>query len=127
MSDEYTNTLTIIKMFLMNLKLNNMKTQLKTTIITALLLFASVSGLVAQDKQEYGMITAQYYQLTITTGIETVVTKATKGEDFEIAQMKALNKMASEGWEVYNTTEQYDAQNGRVVARTFFLKRKAKE
>ena len=101
---------------------------LKTTIITALLMFAAVSGAVAQEKWEYAMI-------FIDPGGKLLIHKVNNTEHQSIKLESKFNnfygqtqellnqvsKATDEGWEVINASA-----STNISINIFYLKRKKK-
>jgi len=103
---------------------NNMATKIKTTLLTGLFFFGLLTGLQAQEKYEYAIITSD--------GLKIEVTKHTKekfpieGTVADVAVIMKLEEMVKEGWEVYNTAPILVA-DGKVLKHVFYLRKKIKE
>jgi hypothetical protein len=97
-----------------------MNTKLKTTIVTALLLIASVSGLVAQDKYDLIMAWVDPSKPLIHI-VQNDVEAKTIETGKKILDMQGqyqrllseISKLTAQGWEIINVS-QY----------TYYLKRK---
>jgi hypothetical protein len=89
-----------------------MKSKLKTTIITALLLMASVSSLVAQDKYEYAVVKyvptiSKNYIIYFSTSTSYATNKGAVEEGYSfdnfVPVLKFLDELVEKGWEVTTT------------------------
>lgn len=76
---------------------------LKTTIITALLMLAMVSCTVAQEKWEYAAVYNINFKTVVVNASNIERIAVEKGTDFEVAVLQKVQSMNKEGWEVYNT------------------------
>lgn len=99
---------------------------MKTTIITALLLLAMASGAVGQEKWEYAILQYRSFNLDkpkiIINHHDKIEEITIENGEYESALIKEVNKLAQEGWEVYNTTDFFHDFLVRGV--TYYLKRK---
>jgi hypothetical protein len=96
-------------LFSSTLKPIHMK-NLKTTMITALLVLAMVSGAMAQEKWEFAIIryTAIQKDYSISysdeSGLKSQNGKATTAAYYDLSHLvRYLNELSSQGWEVYST------------------------
>lgn len=87
-----------------------MNTKTKTTIITALLLLAMVSGAVAQEKWEYAIIrytcVGKDYSISFSdeSGLKSQNGKSTTAAYYDLSHLiKYLNELSFQGWEVHST------------------------
>jgi hypothetical protein len=96
---------------------------LKTTIITALLLFAAVGGAVAQEKYEYAML-YQLDQLVFWNAEKTEIIKFDSTAGWIRGTMKKLNELSEQGWEVYSVTETLLNKKDGISQVKYHLRRK---
>ncbi len=102
-----------------------MTTKIKTTLLTAFFLFGLLTGLQAQDKYEFAIVT-QWNNTELRVSIEgkpyeviplpkDVKSSCVNGKLFEY-----ISKMQNEGWEVFNNLSSYS--NNLTVS--FILRKK---
>lgn len=100
-----------------------MKTKMKTTLFTLFILFVLTTSLHAQDKYEYAIVNQDLNYgnfIEITTNTYEQI-KIAKGENKNLELIKIIEKMDSEGWEVFNTTV---TPIGIIPHHCFYLRRK---
>ena len=107
-----------------------MTRKIKTTLLTGLLFFGLLTGLQAQDKYDYAMIT---YKL-----MDKIVEVDINGEDYKRIEvvppkntyylaspaLKEVKKMNSEGWELFATGNTEYGPNV-IPIFVFYLRKKA--
>jgi hypothetical protein len=107
----------------------NAKTKFQTTLLTAFFFFALLTGLQAQDKYDYAMVT---YKL-----MDKIVEVDINGEDYKRIQvtppknthylaspaLQEVKKMNREGWELFDT-ELTSYSAGVVPIFVFYLRKK---
>jgi hypothetical protein len=103
-----------------------MKAKLTTILLTALLLMASVSSLVAQDKYEYAIVSLFDITRLAITKHTTEYLAYPKGSDIASELIKKVEEMSKEGWEVHNTVASF-TEHGFVNGHIYYLRRKLKD
>jgi len=107
-----------------------MTTKIKTILLTAIFVFGLLTGLQAQEKYEFAIVSFYGYDMTIEISIDGKDFKSIKVPKTEKMGwrdanpvLKEIKNMNNEGWEIFNTgiTSGSTADN---VNYTFFLKRR---
>ena len=103
-----------------------MKTKIQTTLLTVFFFFGLLTGIQAQDKYEYAVITFRPGALQLIVSIngsdfkKVDVTKSEIQDPFDTnPALKEISKMNADGWEVFSTGE-LGANNGFI----FYLRKK---
>ncbi len=105
-----------------------MTTKIKTTLLTAFFFFALLTGLQAQDKYEYVMIShvqTQGQKIYIaTSSADNYTEDIIHPKSFDMSELiKHVTEYTDKGWEVYNTA--YSTQGFQFqTALTYFLRKK---
>jgi hypothetical protein len=100
---------------------------LKTTMIGALLMFAAVGEVAAQEKYEYAIVTLNKSFGAASSSIEIYrsdnqqVEKVSKAEDVQ-RLFKKLEEFTNQDWEVYQSTMSLPTGSGESFA--YFLRKK---
>jgi hypothetical protein len=97
----------------------------KTTLLTGLFLLGLLTGLQAQDKQEYAIVTVEAYSIVVKKHTKERF-DIEKGVDFDNALIMKVEEMEKEGWEVVNVTAT-SGTNGSVGKHIFYMRKKIKE
>lgn len=115
------------KVYFQLTKTKNMK-NLKTTIITALLMLAMASGAVAQEKYEYAAVAYSYGTIVISIGGKEVKTVTVQKEETMPDKknlnpaLKQLQELSDNGWEWFNSSE--SLENSGFLHYHFYLRKK---
>ncbi len=98
-----------------------MTTKIKTTLLTAFFFFGLLTGLQAQDKYEYAIVTNSGLTDLAVIKQTTEYIKLPKDADRLGELNKKAAEMNKEGWEVYNTT------TAGMSGFAYFMRRKLKD
>ena len=107
-----------------------MKTTLKTTFLALTLFFAATTGLKAQDKYDYAVVSYSPSTKVVEIAIGAndfksieIGSDRIKGGGDATAGIAEVNKLTDQGWEVINTAFGTDAYATRRVF-VFYLRKK---
>ncbi len=95
--------------------------KLKSLFLISLLSLLFISGAFAQDRYEYATIITRGYDVAVITSTDFKLFPNAKGADFYKEQLKKVEDLNQEGWEVFNTTTTIV---GTYVSYQFFLRKK---
>jgi hypothetical protein len=95
--------------------------KLKSLLLTFALTLFAVSGLLAQDKYEYATVAIRGYNVAVIKATEVNTFPIPKGVDFDKEQIKKVEELNQEGWELFNTTT---TAVGSYVSYQFYLRKK---
>lgn len=95
--------------------------KLKSLFLTSLLTLLFIGGVVAQDKYEYATVAIRGYNVTVIKATEVNTFPIPKGVDFDKEQIKKVEELNQEGWELFNTTT---TAVGSYVSYQFYLRKK---
>lgn len=103
-----------------------MTPKIKTTLLTAFFLVGLLTGLQAQDKYEYAIVSADNFKVIVTKHTKEKFSIDKGVVDFDAAVIIKVEEMCKEGWEVFNTAPAFTS-GGADTHHIFYLRKKMKE